>query len=111
MELPEMSVLLDALADRVATRVADEVVRRLQEALPAEPEPARLLSVEEVAARLGISSRAAVYKLVQRGTVPSVRVGTRLRFRSDQIDDFIRGLDRSPKRVAELAREARRLVR
>jgi excisionase family DNA binding protein len=51
------------------------------------PRPA-LLSVSEVAALLGIS-RPSVYRMVRRGDLRPYRVGERLRFNVDEIDQLL----------------------
>ena len=49
---------------------------------------APLLDVQEVADRLGVSG-AMVRKLVRHRDIPVVRIGTALRFRAQDIDEFI----------------------
>jgi excisionase family DNA binding protein len=48
----------------------------------------RLLSVNEVAALLGVS-RQTVYRLVRARQLPASRVSERLRFRQSHVDDYI----------------------
>ena len=48
----------------------------------------RLLSVGEVAARLGVST-ATVYKLVERGTLGHVRVSNAIRVDARALEQFI----------------------
>ena len=50
--------------------------------------PGRLMTVDEVAAMLGVS-RPTVYRLVRRRHLPASRVGERLRFRPAHIDDYV----------------------
>jgi excisionase family DNA binding protein len=52
--------------------------------LPAQP----LLKAEDVAERLAIS-RDRVYRLVERGDLPAVRIGLQLRFEPEAIDTWI----------------------
>lgn len=53
----------------------------------------RLLRVEEVAERLGISVRT-VWSLRSSGRLPNaVKVGTSTRWRRSEIESYIRGLD------------------
>jgi len=53
--------------------------------------PGRLLSVDEVAAVLGVP-RAFVYALSRRGELPTVRIGERyVRYRAQTVSDWIAG--------------------
>jgi excisionase family DNA binding protein len=52
--------------------------------------PGRLLSVNEVAALLGISRRS-VYRLLGERQLRASRVGKRLRFRPADVDDYLDG--------------------
>jgi len=57
--------------------------------LPADPGPhERLLTVREVASRLGVSS-ALVYKLCERNFLRSVRIGGALRFQPEAIREYL----------------------
>jgi excisionase family DNA binding protein len=58
---------------------------------PAEDplEPAHLLTAPEVARILNVS-RSLIYWLIQRGELPTVRIRRALRFRSEDIQDYIR---------------------
>jgi hypothetical protein len=58
--------------DGLARQIADEVVERLGVLLARDTRP--LLSVPQVAERLGISDKGA-WNIVQRGELPSVLVG------------------------------------
>jgi excisionase family DNA binding protein len=62
-------------------------------ALPPRPldDPAfsLLLSVSEVAARLKVS-RAAIYGLVKKGKLRSLRVSNSIRIRPDDVDALVR---------------------
>jgi excisionase family DNA binding protein len=50
--------------------------------------PTSLLSVNEVAILLGIS-RPSVYRMIRRGDLRPFRVGERLRFSPDEIDELL----------------------
>lgn len=50
--------------------------------------PAELLTVETVAAILGVSDNW-LYSAVRRREIESVRVGVQIRFRSEAIEDYI----------------------
>jgi len=57
--------------------------------LPADPGPhERLLTVPEVASRLGVSS-ALVYKLCERNLLRSLRIGGALRFQPEAIREYL----------------------
>jgi excisionase family DNA binding protein len=46
------------------------------------------LTVNQLAGRLAIS-RDTVYRLVRAGKLPTVRVGERIRFRSEDVDAYL----------------------
>ncbi len=70
-----------------ATPLGAPVVRELQPDLgPHE----RLLTVREVAGRLGVSP-ALVYKLCQRNVLPSLRIGGALRFQPQATREYMSG--------------------
>jgi len=80
---------LDTVAPHplVETPFGAPVVREL----PPDPGPhERLLTVREVASRLGMSS-AFVYKLCQRKLLRSLRIGAALRFQPQTIIDYLSG--------------------
>ena len=52
----------------------------------AEPRP--LLTVNDFARQLAIS-RDSVYRLINSGALTTVRVGERLRFRPEQIEEYL----------------------
>ena len=62
---------------------------------------AQLLTVPEVAARLGIG-RTTLYLLLAQGDLPSVRIGRRRLIREDAIEDFIRALSSPDLGIAEV---------
>lgn len=96
-----------------ALRAAAEAQRATAEALEAlalvvshapqeraEPAPeaveAVLLTVKEVAARTGMSS-SWVYRAVEEGRIPTVRMGNRVRIHVDALNEFIRSRDTQPR--------------
>jgi excisionase family DNA binding protein len=61
--------------------------------LPPDPGPhERLLTVREVASRLGVST-ALVYKLCERKQLRSLRIGGALRFQEEAVQSFLETLD------------------
>ena len=60
-----------------------------------------ILSLEELTRYLKVSKQV-VYKLVQRGKIPSFKLGKRLRFRKSKIDAWI------DKREQERSKKARK---
>ena len=79
----------DGVAERgyVETPFGAPVVREL----PTDPGPhERLLTVRDVASRLGVSS-ALVYKLCQRNLLRTLRIGGALRFELQTISDYLLG--------------------
>jgi excisionase family DNA binding protein len=59
-------------------------------------DPARLLSVEEVAALLGMSTAWVRQHAngLRRPTIPSVKLGKSVRFRRDRVMQFIEAMER-----------------
>lgn len=51
-------------------------------------EDARMLTAAQVAQRLG-TSRALVYRLVERGQLPGHRFGSAVRVRSDDLERYL----------------------
>jgi hypothetical protein len=85
----DVDALLDVLADRLAERLAATAV-------PAEPEPWRLLTVREAAARLGRSERW-VRERVKAGDLATVRLdGGALGDRPDE-GPSVAGSDDTPR--------------
>ena len=71
----------------VETPFGAPVVREL----PPDPGPhERLLTVREVANRLGVCP-ALVYKLCQRNLLRSLRIGGAIRFQSEAINEYLAG--------------------
>ena len=58
----------------------------------------RLLTIEEFRAISGYRTKAAVYKAVERGHIPAIRIGKSIRIPEDQLIQFLR-LDRVPERM------------
>jgi len=57
--------------------------------VPDRREPdGRLLSINQAAELLGVSRRT-VYRLARRGDLVPSRVGERLRFRTNEIDEYL----------------------
>lgn len=56
---------------------------------PLDTPPERLLTVPQVASALGVH-RATVYKLATAGTLPCVRIGESIRFRTDDLATLAR---------------------
>jgi|1185.fasta_scaffold488355_2 excisionase family DNA binding protein len=75
--------------DGLARQIADEVVERLGVLLARDTRP--LLSVPQVAERLGISDKGA-WNIVQRGELPSVMIGASRRMvEQSAVDEYIAG--------------------
>lgn len=51
---------------------------------------ARFVTVAEVASALRVSNMT-VYRLIQAGTIPAVRVGRSYRIREDDVDRYLAG--------------------
>ncbi len=64
------------------------------------PDDERLLTVQQAAALLRIS-RSGLYRLMQRGELPSVHLGRAVRLRASDVQAFIRGRRSSPMWKAE----------
>ncbi len=58
-------------------------------------EDKQLMTVKEVALLLRIS-RSALYRLIERGELPSLRLGHSVRLRADDVLAFMRGTRRLP---------------
>lgn len=59
---------------------------------PQHPDRHQLMTVIEVAAALRVS-RATVYRLVQAGALPGIRVGKSVRISRRIVENFLRGPD------------------
>ena len=55
-----------------------------------QPERARFVTVAEVASLLRVSNMT-VYRLIQAGSLPAVRVGRSYRLREDDVDRYLAG--------------------
>ena len=55
-----------------------------------QPERARFVTVAEVANMLRVSNMT-VYRLIQAGSIPAVRVGRSYRLREDDVDRYLAG--------------------
>jgi excisionase family DNA binding protein len=49
-----------------------------------------LMTVKEVAALLRVSPQT-LYKMLEQGTIPAVKIGSQWRFDRDQIRDWLKG--------------------
>lgn len=61
------------------------------------------MTVKEVAALLRVSPQT-LYKMLEQGTIPAVKIGSQWRFDRDQIREWIRG-QTSPPTPAMAARQ------
>jgi excisionase family DNA binding protein len=55
-----------------------------------QPDRARFVTVAEVASLLRVSNMT-VYRLIQAGSLPAVRVGRSYRLREDDVDRYLAG--------------------
>ncbi len=55
---------------------------------PSVTRPPLLLRIDEVADRLTVS-RATTYRLIQRGLIPTVHIGTAVRVPADALDRWL----------------------
>jgi excisionase family DNA binding protein len=89
----DLKLIVEGLV-RITIEIDDEEVRRVlaplvQQAPAAQvPPPARLLKVNEVADRLGVS-RNKVYELLYRGEIRSLAIGRTRRISPDALAEFI----------------------
>lgn len=51
-------------------------------------EPERWLSVEEIAKHLGVS-KETIYRWVEKGKIPSHKVGRQWKFKVSEVDDWV----------------------
>ena len=56
---------------------------------PVVSRPPLLLRIDEVADRLAIS-RATTYRLIQRGVIPTVHIGSAVRIPAEALDRWLR---------------------
>jgi len=52
-------------------------------------EPERWLSVEEIARHLGVS-KETIYRWVEKGKIPSHKVGRQWKFKVTEVDDWVK---------------------
>jgi len=78
-----VETLLDALAERIALRVADEVAARLE-----AHEPPAALSTQRAADYLGVSFNH-VRRMIEAGTIRPVRLGGRVTIPRAQLDALL----------------------
>jgi excisionase family DNA binding protein len=64
---------LDVLVERISDAVAEKVLARIAEVMPASAAPWKLLDVDEVAALLG-RSRRTVFTLIRTAGLPTVHI-------------------------------------
>jgi excisionase family DNA binding protein len=107
----EVMTWQDALIEDLAHRLAERVVEKLELVLekmslnPQEDDGA-LLDVQEAAAKLSLAP-STVYRLSREGKIPSLKIGSTLRFRTSDLSDFLCSRARGSQRVQDLARSAR----
>jgi len=71
------------------TRTVESLRDQKNEAMKILPDATRLLKAKEVAEFLQVS-RSHAYQILQRGDIPSVRVGSAVRVRSSDLEEFIK---------------------
>ncbi|MDR3607608.1 MAG: helix-turn-helix domain-containing protein [Oligoflexia bacterium] len=67
----------------------------------------RWLSVEEIAAHLGVS-KETIYRWLDRGKVPAHRVGRLWKFKATEVDQWVVRGGATPEEVEELKQEKRK---
>jgi len=60
----------------------------------------QILTVDDVAKMLQMS-KSTIYKYAERGIIPSIKIGTSLRFKDEQIKQFVSAC--TPSSVQEIA--------
>ena len=90
-ELSEISAKLDTIMELLGQRSGDgsRAGRR------ADLRPIGMMAVKEVAEYLGIS-KATVYQYTSSRRLPYFKLGTRLLFRVDEIDEWVEAHARRP---------------
>jgi excisionase family DNA binding protein len=71
------------------TRTVEYIRDQKNDVRKIPPDSQRLLKVKEVAEILQVS-RSHAYQMMQRGEIPMVRVGSAVRVRTTDLDDFIK---------------------
>jgi excisionase family DNA binding protein len=64
---------------------------------PSDQEPL-LLRIDDAAQRLSIS-RATMYRLIQRGEVPIIRIGSAVRVRAFELDLWVAGIPNTSEKA------------
>jgi excisionase family DNA binding protein len=85
---------LEALADLVTSAPSAP-------APPASDDPEALLSVPRAAKRIGMSA-SWVYRAVEEGRLPCVRIGSRVRVRAGDLEAFVRDRESIPRDALRL---------
>jgi excisionase family DNA binding protein len=102
---------IEALVVGLTAMVEQAVERAIERRLPVNESPVPsngdvLVGVHDAAKRLGLA-RATIYKMAARVELASVKIGSRLRFRVSDLNDFAEKHRRSPELVARLAAGSR----
>lgn len=99
---------LSPIVEVVARRTAELVLAFLRNGpLTLSSDTAEQLVGVVEAARVLAVGRHGVYRLAERGALPSVKIGSRLRFRIGDLEAFVRERRRSPEGVAAIAKAIR----
>jgi excisionase family DNA binding protein len=109
LDLAGLAPVLDDLVEQVAQRTAEIVLARLGSAgaLPEETaSDSRLLTVEEAAEHLSLSP-STVYRLGETAQLARVKLGSRVRFRRRDLDEYAERHRTSDGKVIDLARTVR----
>ena len=91
-ELSEISAKLDTIMELLGQRSGDA---SRAAGLRTGSRPVGMMAVKEVAEYLGIS-KATVYQYASSRRLPFVKLGTRLLFRVDEIDEWVEAHARRP---------------
>ena len=91
----------ERIGENIGRLVSDVIVDSLtlfgmekpavSEPIPVQPkvDPNRLLKAQEIAKKLGVSKTLA-YQLMQKGEIPTVRIGSAVRVRPLDLEDYIK---------------------
>jgi predicted DNA-binding transcriptional regulator AlpA len=97
---------MSALEDSIRTMVREIVLEELSER-PRAPQP--LLTADQVAERLGINDKQAVYRLKRENKLKAVHLSeTRFMFQPEEVERFIRDGGVKPCRLIEAPRKVGR---
>ena len=91
-ELSEISAKLDTIMELLGPRLGD---KNRAVGLRTGSRPVGMMGVKELADYLGIS-KATVYQYTSSRRVPYFKLGTRLLFRVDEIDEWVEARARRP---------------